>query len=138
MFKQKNQSLVLLRGLPGSGKSSLAHILSEQGKYPVFCIDDYFMDENGVYVFDYTQNHLAYKQCETLTEEALKNGLEKVFVANTFTLEWEIIPYFKMAAQYDYHVYVVTVEKHHENTNIHGVSQEQIEKMAAKYKVKLF
>ena len=138
MFKQKNQSLVLLRGLPGSGKSSLAHLLSEQGKYPVFCIDDYFLDKNGVYLFDYAQNHLAYKQCETLTEEALKNGLEKVFVANTFTLEWEIIPYFKMAAQYHYHVYVVTVEKHHENTNIHGVSQEQIEKMAAKYKVKLY
>lgn len=138
MFKQKNQSLVLLRGLPGSGKSSLAHLLSEQGKYPVFCIDDYFLDKNGVYQFDYAQNHLAYKQCETLTEEALKNGLEKVFVANTFTLEWEIIPYFKMAAQYHYHVYVVTVENHHENTNIHGVSQEQIEKMAAKYKVKLF
>jgi predicted AAA+ superfamily ATPase len=36
------KALILLRGLPGAGKSTLAKLLSENGKYPVFSIDDYF------------------------------------------------------------------------------------------------
>ena len=43
----------MIRGLPGSGKSTLAKNLSEDGRYPVFSVDQYFTDKNGVYVFDY-------------------------------------------------------------------------------------
>lgn len=132
-----NKTLILLRGLPGSGKSTLAGILAEEGKYPVFSIDSYFTNSEGEYNFNYSQNHLAYKQCEQLTEEAAQKATEKIFVDNTFTLDWELEPYFKIAQKYSYAIYVLTVEKYHTNKNIHGVSEEQIEKMAAKYKVKL-
>ncbi|EMP07134.1 AAA domain protein [Leptospira interrogans serovar Pyrogenes str. 200701872] len=40
----EEKSLILLRGLPGAGKSRLAKLLSENGKYPVFSVDDYFTD----------------------------------------------------------------------------------------------
>lgn len=132
-------SLILLRGLPGSGKSTLAGVLSENGRFPVFSIDDYFTDPvTGAYHFEFDKNHLAYKHCEQRTNEALESGIEKVFVANTFTLDWETIPYFKMAAENNYAVFVVTVEKHHDANNVHGVSEEQLRKMAEKYKVKLY
>lgn len=131
-------ALIILRGLPGSGKSSLAALLSEEGKYPVFSIDNYFTDhETGEYKFDPYQNHLAYKQCEMRTEDSMKNGARKIFVDNTFTIEWEMEPYFKLASRYNYAVFVVTVENRHGNTNIHNISTEQLEKMATKYKVKL-
>lgn len=134
-----NRSLILLRGLPGSGKSTLAASLSENGKYPVFSIDDYFTDTvTGTYTFAFDQNHLAYKNCEQHTREALQSGTAKVFVANTFTIDWEIEPYIKMASEYDYTVFVVTVEKYHCGTNMHEVSEEQIQKMAEKYKVRLY
>jgi predicted kinase len=138
MEQKTGNALILLRGLPGSGKSSLAALLSESGKYPVFSIDNYFTDPvTGTYTFDPYKNHLAYKQCEEQTEAALKNGIPKVFVDNTFTIEWELEPYFKMASLCNYELFVVTVENRHGGSNTHGISNEQLEKMAAKYKVKL-
>ncbi len=132
-------ALILLRGLPGSGKSTLATALSENGKYPVFSIDDYFTDPvTGAYHFEFDKNYLAYQNCEEQTQAALESGFGKVFVANTFTLGWEIEPYLKLAAELNYSVFVVTIEKYHNSNNVHEVSEEQIRKMAEKYKVKLF
>ncbi|MCW3072535.1 MAG: ATP-binding protein [Bacteroidetes bacterium] len=137
-MEQTTGALILLRGLPGSGKSSLAKLLSENGKYPVFSIDSYFTDPvTGAYAFDPYKNHLAYKQCEEQAEAAMKKGIQKIFVDNTFTIEWEIEPYFKMAAATNYSVFAVTVENRHGSVNTHGITNEQLEKMAAKYKVKL-
>ncbi len=113
-------------------------MLSEGGKYPVYAIDDFFTDiSTGEYQFDFSKNHLAYQQCIDQTELAMSNKTTKVFVANTFTMDWEMEPYMKLAAKHHYNLFVVTVEKHHEGKNIHGTSEEQLTKMAAKYQVKL-
>lgn len=132
-------SLILLRGLPGSGKSTLAKLLSENGKYPIYSIDSYFTNaETGEYNFEFDKNHLAYKQCEEQTLHSIKEGAEKIFIDNTFTIEWELEPYFKLASQYNYQIFVITVENRHGSKNIHDINDEQIAKMAAKYKVVLF
>ncbi len=131
-------ALILLRGLPGAGKSTLAKLLSEEGRYPVFSVDDYFEKENGTYAFKFDENHLAYKQCVSNTEQAMKLGEKKIFVHNTFTMDWEIEPYLALAGKYGYTIHVLTVENYHNKKNIHDVSDEQIKKMAEKYKVKLF
>lgn len=134
-----HRDLILLRGLPGSGKSTLARVLAENGRYPVYAIDDYFTDKNsGAYVFHFRENHLAYKACEDAVYQAMERREPKMFVANTFTMDWEIEPYFKLASAFQYRVFVVTVEKYHNGLNVHEVSDEQIQRMAEKYKVKLF
>lgn len=138
MSNNEFNSLILIRGLPGSGKSTLAKILSEDGNFPVTSIDAYFTDPlTGKYVFDPYKNHLAYDQCKTQTEKHLKEGIKKVFVDNTFTIEWEMEPYFKLANEYNYRLYVLTLENRHNGSNVHDISREQLEKMAAKYKIKL-
>jgi predicted kinase len=133
------KNLILLRGLPGSGKSSLAKILCEDGRYPSFSVDDFFTNkETGDYHFEFEKNHLAYKACEENTRAAMKNSTKKIFIHNTFTMEWELEPYFKMAGEFNYSVFVVTVEKRHSGKNEHGVTEEQLKKMAEKFKVVLF
>ena len=129
------KDLILLRGLPGSGKSTLAKVLSDD--HPVFSVDDYFTDEAGNYEFRFAENHLAYKKCADNTEAAMKRSESKIFVDNAFTLEWEMEPYFKLASTYGYRVFVTTVEKRHDGVNVHGVTNEQLVKMAEKYQVKL-
>lgn len=138
MHKPEKNSLILLRGLPGSGKSTLADKLNEHGKYPVHAIDQYFTnDKTGNYEFDFSQNHLAYSKCIEKTRSSMENDHEKIFVDNTFTMEWEMEPYFKLANEFSYRIFVITVENRHGNSNIHNVSKEQLEKMAAKFKVQL-
>ncbi len=131
------KNLVLLRGLPGAGKSSLAVLLSENGKYPIFSLDDYFTNAKGEYQFEFDKNHLAYKQCEGLTEAAMAKHVAKIFVHNTFVYDWEIEPFLKLQKKYGYTLFVLTVENFHNNKNTHGVSDEQLEKMAMKYAIKL-
>lgn len=130
--------LIIIRGLPGSGKSTLSEVLSENSKYPVFSIDDYFTDDNGNYNFEFSENYKAYIHCESRTEDAMRALYPKIFIDNVFSLEWEMEPYLKLAGLYNYRVHIITVENRHGCENVHHISSEQIEKMAAKYKVKLF
>jgi predicted kinase len=136
-MKENFHSIVLLRGLPGSGKSTLAKFLAENGKYPVYSVDDFFTDENGIYKFDHMKNHLAYEQCRKNTEQAMIDKKEKIFVDNTFTMDWETETYFGLAKQHNYRIFVITVENYHGYENVHDIPEEQIEKMRSKYRVKL-
>lgn len=130
-------SLIILRGLPGAGKTTLAKVLSEN-KWPVFSIDSYFTDPvTNDYNFEFDKNHLAYKNCEEQTRLAMLNKTEKIFIDNVFSLGWEMEPYFKLAATNNYSVFITTVENYHGHKNTHDITEEQIQKMAAKYKVKL-
>ena len=129
--------LIILRGLPGSGKTTLASVLSEEGTYPVFSVDDYFTDENGHYEFRFQENHLAYKQCEEGVRTAMQQGAPKIILHNTFTIEWEMEPYFKLASEHDYRLHVLTVENRHGSGNVHDIPEEHIERMRAKYVVNL-
>jgi predicted kinase len=131
------RELILLRGLPGSGKTTLALVLSEDGKYPVFSVDDYFTDESGRYEFRFQENHIAYKNCEESVKAAMHFNSEKIILHNTFTLEWEMEPYFKLAAECNYRVHVVTVENRHDGTNVHDIPNEYVERMRSKFSVKL-
>ncbi|TGK89494.1 ATP-binding protein [Leptospira bourretii] len=131
------KTLLALRGIPGSGKSSLAKAISFTNGAPIFSIDSYFEDEAGEYHFDYQKNHLAYKECETKTKQALEREIPFVIVDNTFTLDWELSPYIHLAKEFGYKLYVVTVENRHDGKNVHQIPEEQIEKMKAKYQVVL-
>lgn len=130
------KDLIILRGLPGSGKSTLAQLLADN-RWPSISIDDYFTDDQGNYRFLHRENHLAYESGIRRTEEAMEQGAEKIFLHNTFTLEWEMEPYFKLATRHGYKIFVCTVENYHGGSNQHGVTREQLEKMAAKYPLRL-
>lgn len=67
----------------------------------------------------------------------MKESCEKIILDNTFTLEWEMEPYFKLASTYNYKVFVLTVENRHGGKNTHDISDEQLRKMAEKYRVVL-
>jgi hypothetical protein len=132
---EKIKTLFLLRGLPGSGKSTVANTLSED-KYPVLEADQYFM-KGGNYNFDMKKLWLAHGDCQKRTEEELKKGTEKVFVSNTFTTESEMAKYRELAEKYKYRLVTMIVENRHESSSVHNVPAENLEKMRTRFEIKI-
>jgi hypothetical protein len=62
---------------------------------------------------------------------------QKIVVSNTFTTEWEMDPYYKLAEQYGYRVYSLVVENRHEGVNEHGVPADKLEQMKQRFEIKL-
>ena len=132
--------LILLRGLPGSGKSTLAKIilqLRSTDEPEVLSADDFFINENGEYDFDSQKIKEAHNYCQFRCSERMRQQKVKIVVANTFTQEWEMDEYFKMAERYNYRVHTVIVENRHGNENVHGVPEDKLQQMKNRFEIKL-
>ena len=122
--------LFLVRGLPGSGKSSFAiHIWNE---YAVCEADKFFYDKEGNYNFDPTKLKQAHEWCRNEVETRMKDHqvneqyYPEIAVSNTFTQEWEMESYFQLAEKYNYKVVSLIVENRHGSKNLHGVPDYKV------------
>lgn len=127
------KELILLRGLPGSGKTTLAYLF---GVVPLSA-DDYFYDEEGNYNFNQRDLPTAHKWCRVRTEHQMEDGVEKIVIANTFTQEWEFKEYYELAKEYGYKVHSLIVENRHGNKSIHNVPDATLDNMRNRFDVKL-
>ena len=122
--------LYIIRGLPGSGKSTLGAALTS-GSGHVYSADDYFMDTDGKYNFDPSKLSAAHESCKDGVRNALERGVSPVAVANTFSQKWEADPYFVMAGENGYTV--VVLECQSEFGSEHGVPAASVAAMAARW-----
>ena len=132
------KTLYLLRGLPGAGKSTLASQLSDVH----FEADMYFTNENGQYLFNPSDLKKAHAWCQSEVHTAMilnhtTGANERIAVSNTFTQEWEMEPYFKLAETYGYRVFSIIVENRHGGENLHSVPEDKIEAMRARFEFRL-
>jgi len=136
--------LYIVRGLPGSGKSTFAKKLVNSD-FLVCEADKYFIDkETGEYKFDGSKIKDAHKYCQDLVETYMKDSMvndqwyREIAVSNTFTMEWEMNPYFELAKKYGYKVFSIIVENRHNGKNVHGVPTDKIEQMKDRFEIKLY
>jgi predicted kinase len=140
MEKEYKGDLILLRGLPGSGKTTLGQIIlkSFSTDIPnVLSADDFFINEQGEYIFDVQKLKEAHTDCQIRCSNKMKNEIHRIVVANTFTQEWEMNPYFDMAERYNYRVHTVVVENRHDGKNIHEVPEDKLQQMKNRFEIKL-
>lgn len=95
---QKEKTLILMRGLPGSGKSTTAKTFG----LPVYSTDDYFLVD-GKYVFDGRKLIEYHDRNFKRTKEALAKGLS-VVVDNCNVELWEMKRYVEAALENGYRV----------------------------------
>lgn len=126
-------SLILIRGLPGSGKSTIARRLCRVPNTAHFEADMFFM-ENGEYKFDASMLPNAHRWCQNETRSALQAGMD-VVVSNTFTTLREMEPYFAMAREFGLTPNVVLAEG--DFGNVHGVPAEALERMKRRFQYDL-
>ena len=95
--------LYIVRGIPGSGKSTFAKQLTAN----VFEADHYFYDNDGNYKFIASEIKDAHKECQDNIRIAMESSIPKIAVSNTSTQEWEMEPYFELAKKYGYKVFTI-------------------------------
>lgn len=121
--------LVLIRGLPGSGKSTMAKALHRAG-FEWFEADSYHLNDEGDYCYDPANVKAAHEWCQKEAFKALANG-KSVVVSNTFTRFFEMEPYFDMAKTFGIEPNILEATGHW--PNVHGVPAEVIEKMRQRW-----
>jgi predicted kinase len=135
------KELYLIRGIPGSGKSTFAHHVWND--YAICEADKFFYDKEGNYNFDASKLRQAHEWCRNEVEIRMKDNVAnpqyypEIVVSNTFTQEWEMEPYFELAEQYGYKVFSFIIENRHGGKNVHGVPDEKIEQMKSRFNIKL-
>ena len=120
--------LYIVRGLPGSGKSTFAEELTKgHGTGHAYVdggvaleADSYFVNEEGVYIFNPEKLAEAHTACHDGCKQAMKAG-RKIAIANTFSMKWEAKPYFDLAEEHGYSVFVIECQNKFED--IHGVPE---------------
>jgi predicted kinase len=115
--------LVLVRGLPGSGKTTYARKMD--GYYHVEA-DMWFVGPDNVYRFKPLEIGDAHDWCQKTCACALEKGMN-VVVSNTFTRLREMKPYFDMAEVLKVPVNVVEMRNNY--GNIHNVPEKTLENM---------
>lgn len=130
----------LIRGLPGSGKSSLASVLEKASvlEHNVIRVeaDDFFLDHEGNYNFDATKLKQAHEYCYSKASEYLKLEYD-VIVSNTSTTEKEVKHYQELAEKNNATFVSIIVENRHGNTSVHNVPAEKIQQMKNRFSIKL-
>jgi predicted kinase len=115
--------LVLVRGIPGSGKST--YVKNNLKGYNSYEADMFHM-KNGKYAFDRKNLPAAHKWCFDKTKKDLEDG-KKVVVSNTFINKKEVDRYLDMAKELGKTYEVLRTSK--EYGSIHNVPKEVIDKM---------
>jgi predicted kinase len=136
-----NGVLFLVRGLPGSGKTSFASAIWND--YAVCEADKFFYDKEGNYNFDPSKLREAHTWCKNEVESRMiehQNNQQyypEIAVSNTFTQEWEMEDYFKLAEKYGYKVVSLIIENRHGGQNVHGVPEDKLQIMKDRFQIKL-
>lgn len=126
--------LYIIRGIPGSGKTTFAKTISPL----VFSADYYFINSTtGVYEFNPKKISNAHFICKQQVEQSMHFGLHSIAVANTFTQLKEFQGYQELAGNYNYKTFVLTIENYHGSSSVHNVPEATINNMKSRFKIQL-
>lgn len=125
-------NLVIVRGLPGSGKTTTAIKYGEglQCNWSHYEADQYFVDAEGNYNWDRKKIREAHEWCQGMVKEDMAKGYT-VIVSNTFTTIRELEPYFDIAS--DYGITPTVILCQNDWGSVHDVPPDTMEAMRKRF-----
>ena len=127
-------NLILVRGVSGAGKSTIAPMFKNA---VLVSTDDFFLDEYGEYVFDANSLVINHQFCQLAVRMMMKDNEELIVVHNTFTADWEMDAYFDLARKHGYAVHTIIVENRHGSKNVHDVPKDVVKAQIERFSVTL-
>ena len=130
------KKLTILRGLPGSGKSTW---VESARNAVVASADSFFYDDDGVYHFDPAKLGEAHTACTVYLIGTMAMGFPHVVLDNTCTRRWEYKVAEELAVRFGYEVQIVDLfdggctDEELAERNRHGVPLEAIQRMREGY-----
>lgn len=125
------KSLVLVRGAPSSGKTTIARSILSGDQIGIgktskaYFESDFWFQRTGAYQYDAAKVGEADGWCLQQCENVMKVNTNLIVIANDFILLWQLELYHKLAAQYGYTVQEIIVSGQFEK-NKRNLSEEQI------------
>jgi len=132
-YDTTSRILYIVRGLPGSGKSSLALSIADE----VYENDDFFTQGNGVYKFDPAHLPAAQTTCYSNVKNAMERNVRRIAVANVFSRSQLLDEYFKLADVFHYRAFSLITENRAGHQNVHNVPPDRIASMRKSFQVSL-
>lgn len=125
-------TITIVRGLPGSGKSTYAKVVQAASENTCVHVeaDMFFVGEDGTYRYDPAKVKEAHEWGLSLATQAIEAGLD-VVVSNTFTQVWEMQPYIDLAQTHHALLDAVVCTGAYGNT--HGVPAAAVEAMRERW-----
>lgn len=114
--------LTLVRGLPGSGKSTYA-----RKHFQCLLVEaDLYFHRGGCYRYSREEVETAHQWAQSCVDLSMRFGMD-IVVTGTLVRLWELRPYLALAKEGHYDVNVMRMTQQYEN--VHNVPAEVIERM---------
>ena len=124
--------LYIIRGVPGSGKTTLAEEMKSSGMIWDYSESDQFMvDERDEYKFDPKRLSECHAKCQNEIRDMMRAAYPSIAVSNTFTRKWEVEPYISLAEKFGYEVCVIVCQGNF--GNVHGVPADKVTVMRERF-----
>lgn len=130
------KTLILLRGLPGAGKTTLAKKLTPYNYCADYYIEQQAYEHNTTYFKIWKETvDKAHTICRNTIKEWMIQEQELIVVHNVFSTKRSMQFYLDLAKYYNYMVNVLTVERIHSGKSVHSVPRYTIEKMIDQWQI---
>ncbi len=119
--------LILIRGIPGSGKSTFADTFHTHTHLET---DMFFIQKDGEYLFNPHQLEKAHQWCKAETINAIKRK-ENIVISNTFIQFWEMEEYLLLGKSAGYALRIIEMTTRYDS--IHDIPYDTLNKMKNKF-----
>ena len=135
-------TMFILRGLPGSGKSHLAQIISSAWKADISIVSaDQYFTYAGQYIYNRRKLTQAHYHCLEKCKIFLSRKTRRTIVVdNTHSQRWEYVPYLQLAQLHEVAVYILEIPcadkaqaRFYHSRNVHNVPLKTIYNMRRRW-----